>query len=192
MWQIVLYVNPLSVSLFVVASALASILLSRWIEVAPMERERLARILFLSSLAVTLLATLMPTQMPGSGTRHVSLSLGGAFFGPESVAMQSMERRMATATSVANAAMFVPLAIFWYHATARRAFSVARVLVGCLSLSLGIEIVQLAMNAGRVVDVDDVLFNTTGALVGLLVAWASSRWAGKRLRTEQRTRLLSG
>lgn len=32
------------------------------------------------------------------------------------------------------------------------------------------------MNAGRVVDVDDVLFNTIGALVGMLVAGASSRW----------------
>ncbi|MFE5941634.1 VanZ family protein [Streptomyces sp. NPDC056480] len=47
------------------------------------------------------------------------------------------------------------------------------------SLSLGIEVVQLAMNAGRVVGVDDVLFNTTGALVGVLVAGASARCAGK-------------
>ncbi|WP_225882445.1 VanZ family protein [Streptomyces aureocirculatus] len=31
--------------------------------------------------------------------------------------------------------------------------------IGCFALSVTIEAVQLAMNAGRVVDVDDVIFN---------------------------------
>ncbi|MGW2019922.1 VanZ family protein [Streptomyces sp. NPDC001927] len=73
--------------------------------------------------------------------------------------------------------MFVPLAVFWYTAAERT--SGLRVLIGCCSLSVGIELVQLAMNAGRVVDVDDVPFNTAGALVGVLMAGASARLAGR-------------
>ncbi|MFF8281066.1 VanZ family protein [Streptomyces lateritius] len=177
MWQIVLYVNPLSVSLFVLSAALVSMLLTRWIASAPAERARVARILFFASLAVVLVATIMPTQLPGSGSRYISLTPGGAFFGSEIEGMYPMERRMATATSIANAAMFVPLAVFWYAAAKRS--SGLRVLFGGFSLSVGIELVQLVMNAGRVVDVDDVFFNTAGALIGVLVAGASARWVGK-------------
>ncbi|MFE7511949.1 VanZ family protein [Streptomyces sp. NPDC057540] len=177
MWQIVLYVNTVSVSLFVFGAALVSVLLTRWIASAPVERRRIARILFFASLTVVLVATIMPTQMPGSGSRYISLTPGGAFFGSGIEGMYPMERRMATATSIANGAMFVPLAIFRY-AAARRA-SGLRVLIGGLALSVGIEFVQLIMNAGRVVDVDDVLFNTTGTLVGVLVAGASARLAGR-------------
>ncbi|GGU01138.1 VanZ family protein [Streptomyces lateritius] len=158
-------------------AALASVLLTRWTASAPAERRRIACLLFFAGLAVVLVATIMPTQLPGSGIRYISLTPGGAFFDSESAGMYPMERRMATATSIANAAMFVPLAIFWYAAAKRS--SGRRVLVGGLSLSVGIEIVQLIMNAGRVVDIDDVLFNTTGALVGVLVAGASARWGGK-------------
>ncbi|MET7754698.1 VanZ family protein [Streptomyces sp. NPDC005389] len=181
MWQIVLYVNTLSVSLFVLIAALVSVLLTRWIASAPAERRRIARILFVTSLVVVLLATIAPTQLPGSGTRYVSLSPGGAFFGSEIEGMYPMERRMATATSIANAAMFVPLAIFRYAAVKRS--SGLQVLAESLALSVCIELVQLIMNAGRVVDIDDVLFNTTGALIGVLVAGASARWVGKGPRS---------
>ncbi|MER5712621.1 VanZ family protein [Streptomyces sp. NPDC002122] len=177
MWQIVLYVNTLSVSLFVLVAALVSVLLTRWIASSPKERRRIARILFIASIAVVLLATVMPTQMPGSGSRYVSLTPGGAFFGSEIEGMYPMERRMATATSIANAAMFVPLAIFWYAAAKRS--SGLRVLIGALSLSVGIELAQFIMNTGRVVDVDDVLFNTAGAFIGVLAAGASARWVDR-------------
>jgi glycopeptide antibiotics resistance protein len=184
MWQLVLYVNPLSVSLFLLIVAVVSILLTRWIAFAPAERRRIARILFIASLAVVLVATVVPTQLPGSGGRYISLTPGGAFFGSEIEGMYPMERRMATATSIANAGMFVPLAVFWYSATERA--SGLRVLIGGFFLSVGIELVQLIMNAGRVVDVDDVLFNTAGALVGVLMAGASVRLASKGLKGGRR------
>lgn len=53
--------------------------------------------------------------------------------------------------------------------------SLLTIIAGCLALSVAIEAVQLVMNAGRVVDVDDVIFNTIGGLVGCLLgvgAWA--------------------
>ncbi|MEV7194189.1 VanZ family protein [Streptomyces sp. NPDC093510] len=54
--------------------------------------------------------------------------------------------------------------------------------VGCLALSVVIEAAQLVMNAGRVADVDDVLFNTAGALTGCLMAQAA--WAVTRQGVE--------
>ncbi|WP_169749753.1 VanZ family protein, partial [Streptomyces aureocirculatus] len=54
-------------------------------------------------------------------------------------------------------------------AAARRP-SPSAIAIGCFALSVTIEAVQLAMNAGRVVDVDDVIFNTGGGLVGSLLA----------------------
>ncbi|MFF1695135.1 VanZ family protein [Streptomyces sp. NPDC058257] len=80
---------------------------------------------------------------------------------------------MIVVLQVANAAMFVPLGLFAY-AAARRP-SPTGIVLGCLTLSVTIEAVQFVMNAGRVVDIDDVMFNTVGALIGCLlarVAWA--------------------
>ncbi|MEW1926142.1 VanZ family protein [Streptomyces sp. NPDC088360] len=61
-----------------------------------------------------------------------------------------------------------PLGLFAY-AAARRP-SALTIVVGCSALSAGIEAVQFVMNAGRVVDVGDVIFNTVGGLVGCLLA----------------------
>ena len=80
---------------------------------------------------------------------------------------------------VGNIGMFVPVGalVAWL---ARRWRVVKATVVGAL-FSLGIETTQLSL--GRVGDVDDVILNTSGALVGALLAmtWASAvrrRWAG--------------
>jgi len=80
---------------------------------------------------------------------------------------------------VGNVVLFVPVGalVAWL---ARR----GRVLVGLafgMLFSVAIELTQFGL--GRVADIDDVILNTTGALVGAVfaVVWASAvrrRWAG--------------
>ena len=73
---------------------------------------------------------------------------------------------------VGNVLMFVPVGalVAWI---ARRARVLAATSVGLL-LSLGIELTQLSL--GRVGDIDDVILNTAGALLGgvLAVAWSAA------------------
>ncbi|MGW4157957.1 VanZ family protein [Streptomyces sp. NPDC004788] len=186
MWQLVLYVNPLSVALFVLGSAAVAVAFTRWVASAPVRRGRVAKRIFLACFALVLLATLMPTQSIGSGGTYISLTPGSGILGPGAEGMYPMERRMALATSVANAAMFVPLAIFWYAAKGRRAKAGIRVLAGLFSLSVLIELAQLLMDAGRVVDIDDVILNTLGALIGLLIVIGSARLSEGTARRARR------
>jgi glycopeptide antibiotics resistance protein len=67
---------------------------------------------------------------------------------------------------VGNVAMFVPLGWLLVLATARRPLTVA--VVAGVGLSVTIELVQSLI--GRVSDIDDVILNGTGALVGGCVA----------------------
>ena len=79
---------------------------------------------------------------------------------------------------VGNIAMFVPVGalVAWILARCRVLIATA---VGAL-FSVAIEVTQLSL--GRVGDIDDVILNTTGALLGglLAVTWARvvrRRWA---------------
>ncbi|MFJ7069060.1 VanZ family protein [Streptomyces sp. NPDC101115] len=173
MWQLVLYVNPLSVTLFLLGCAVFAVVFTRWLAFAPPEHRKVARRFLVGGLVIVLLATVVPTQPIGSGGRYVSLVPGAGILGPGIEGMYPMERRMALATSVANAAMFVPLGVFWYSARGRGAG--LRVLAGLFSVSVLIELSQLLTAAGRVVDIDDVILNTSGGLVGLLMAAVSAR-----------------
>ncbi|MGH4028502.1 VanZ family protein [Actinomycetota bacterium Odt1-20B] len=123
-------------------------------------------------MLVVLAATIAPTEPIGSGTRHVWLIPGDGLIGAGSADLFPEERRMILALSIANAAMFVPLAMFWHSAVRRP--SIVRTLFGCFCLSMFIEMVQFVMNAGRVVDIDDVLFNTLGSLVGIILVSVSA------------------
>lgn len=75
-----------------------------------------------------------------------------------------------------NALMFVPVGALVAWIAWRR-----RVLAGAgvgLVLSLGIEVTQLGL--GRVADVDDVILNTAGALLGALLAVTWRAVVGRR------------
>lgn len=87
---------------------------------------------------------------------------------------------------IANAAMFVLLAVTAYAGARRPA--VFPVVVGCAALSIVIEAVQLVMNAGRVVDIDDVIFNTTGAVFGCLLTKVAWRATGRGTDPDVRRR----
>ncbi|MGW6274666.1 VanZ family protein [Streptomyces sp. NPDC055060] len=173
MWRIVFYVNVWMVGGFVAAVALAAVGLGTWRRTSPRRQRRAARVLWLVSLGAALAATVIPDQPIGSGVPYVAMIPGEGLWGSAGDHMYAGERHMILVLQIANAAMFVPLGLFAY-AAARRP-SVLTIVVGCFALSVTIEAVQLVMNAGRVVDVDDVIFNTVGALVGCLLAKAA--WA---------------
>jgi VanZ family protein len=87
---------------------------------------------------------------------------------------------------VGNVLLFVPLG-FTFAAASTRPARWGRVAAATLSaalLSLSIEVLQLAMPS-RASDVDDVLFNTLGALVGAAVGVLV--FAGRRSRARLTT-----
>lgn len=76
-----------------------------------------------------------------------------------------------------NIAVFVPLGAAWGIATAppgpRRRFKARwwlRIIGVGLLLSLSIELLQLTIPS-RATDIDDVILNTLGTMVGALLAW---------------------
>lgn len=173
MWRIVFYVNAWTVSLFLTVVAAAAVGLGVWRRTSPGRQRRVARVLWVACLVAALAATVIPDRPIGSGVPYVAMIPGEGLWGSAADYMFASERRMILALQIANAAMFVPLGLFAY-AAARRP-SALGIVLGCLALSVTIEAVQLVMNAGRVVDIDDVIFNTAGGLVGCLlarVAWA--------------------
>ncbi|MFI1682934.1 VanZ family protein [Streptomyces sp. NPDC020607] len=118
-----------------------------------------------------LAATVIPDRPIGSGVPYVAMIPGEGLWGSAADSMFAGERHMIVVLQVANAAMFVPLGLFAYAAA--RVPSPTGIVLGCVVLSVAIEAVQLVMNAGRVVDVDDVVFNAAGAVVGCLLASAA-------------------
>ncbi|WP_416484718.1 VanZ family protein [Streptomyces sp. CL12] len=124
----------------------------------------------------------MPTQpLDSGGPRYVSWVPGEGLWGNDLSSMGGMEHEMVLRLQLANALMFVPLGILLIF-TGRQP-RLGRAVAVCLALSLSIETAQYVMNAGRTVDVDDVLFNTFGGVIGSLLAFvprlvlAESRYA---------------
>ncbi|MCH0539879.1 VanZ family protein [Streptomyces sp. MUM 203J] len=76
---------------------------------------------------------------------------------------------------IANAAMFVPMAALARFSVQQA--SVLEISAACLLASVAIEVTQFLMAAGRTVDVDDVLFNTVGGILGATIAWGTLRVA---------------
>lgn len=88
---------------------------------------------------------------------------------------------------VGNVLLFLPLGLTFAAASTRpgRWARLGAATLSALLLSLSIEVLQLAMPS-RASDVDDVLFNTLGALVGAVVGvLAFSRPARRRGRTSR-------
>nr|WP_272924351.1 VanZ family protein [Streptomyces sp. SID8381] len=133
--------------------------------------------LLIACLAVIFVATLMPTQsLDSGGPRYISWIPGEGLWGDALSSMDGlggMEHEMVLRLQLANALMFVPLGILLVFA-ARRS-RLGRTVAVCLALSVSIEAGQYVMNAGRTVDVDDVLFNTLGGLVGGVLAFVPRR-----------------
>ncbi|GGV40733.1 hypothetical protein GCM10010277_29040 [Streptomyces longisporoflavus] len=184
MWRIVFYVNAWTVSLFLTVVAAAAVGLGVWRRPSPRRQRRAARALWWACLVAALAATVIPDRPIGSGVPYVAMIPGEGLWGSAADYMYASERHMILVLQIANAAMFVPLGLFAY-AAARRPSS-PMIVLGCFALSVTIEVVQLVMNAGRVVDIDDVIFNTAGGLVGCLLAKAAWTVTGRGAETDVR------
>ncbi|WP_369212734.1 VanZ family protein [Streptomyces flavofungini] len=171
MWRAVFYVNAWTVCLFLAAVAATAAGLGVWRRASPGRQRRAARMLWLGCLVVVLAATVIPEWPIGPGVPYVAMIPGEGLWGSAADHMYAGERHMILVLQIANAAMFVPIGLFAYMAGRRPA--TVGIVGGCLALSVIIEAVQLVMNAGRVVDVDDVIFNTLGGLSGCLLGRAA-------------------
>ncbi|MFI0242091.1 VanZ family protein [Streptomyces sp. NPDC016845] len=171
MWEIVLYLSPATVGGFLLLCAALP-----WAAAALQRRTRdavalLARGCLLLCLLTVACATLLPDQALGSGGERFIIWMPGEGLWDTSASglgVGDMERGMILRLQLANALMFVPLGMFLVLAGRRQ--RPGRAVAASLALSLVIEAAQYAMNAGRAVDIDDVLFNTLGAGLGVLLA----------------------
>ncbi|KQX06608.1 MULTISPECIES: VanZ family protein [unclassified Leifsonia] len=98
--------------------------------------------------------------------------------------------------AAANVVMFVPVGLFFVLLFGRRLWFVA-IIAGAL-FSVGIEYFQLEFLPSRVADVRDVLTNTAGTilgvLLGLVLSWPKARRISRDRRAvseAQRTRRLA-
>ncbi|TWV34743.1 VanZ family protein [Streptomyces misionensis] len=179
MWEVILYLNPVTVSAFVLFCAVipwvGAALASRTQEVIP----KLARVLLVLCLAIIYFATLMPTQpLDSGGPRYISWVPGEGLWDNDLSSMGAMEHEMSLRLQLANAMMFVPLGILLLFVT--RQPRLGRTIAICLALSVSIEAAQYVMNAGRTADVDDALFNTLGGIIGGVLAFVPRRVLAER------------
>ncbi|GLF94092.1 VanZ family protein [Streptomyces yaizuensis] len=173
MWQIVLFVSPVTVALFLLASLALALVLARWRERADARRVAdVTRGMLAVCVAVVLVATVLPTQPLGSGGHSVSWVPGGGLWGTGGgyggAGLFAEEADMIQRLQIANAAMFVPLGTLL--AFLGRRIRVAEAVFWCFAGSLAIEAAQFVMAAGRTVDVDDILCNTLGGALGAVAA----------------------
>jgi glycopeptide antibiotics resistance protein len=85
---------------------------------------------------------------------------------------------------ISNVAMFVPIGLFFLLLFGRRQWWLA-ILVGFV-MTLGIEAAQLYI-PGRVSDIRDVVSNTTGAIVGVVLGLILTAPKARRLRMQVRS-----
>ncbi|MFJ2833151.1 VanZ family protein [Streptomyces sp. NPDC087263] len=192
MWEIILYLNFATVAGFLFLCAAipwgAAAIEARTQGIIPM----LCRVSLACCLLVILAVTLIPSQSIGSGgQRYISWVPGEGLWGSDlsTMGMGSMEQEMILRLQLANALMFVPLALLLVFVPQQP--RLGRAVLICLALSVLIEATQYVMNAGRTVDVDDVLFNTLGGLIGSLLAFFPRR-AFLYVDTEDSVELAAG
>ncbi|MFB7516398.1 VanZ family protein [Streptomyces sp. NPDC056144] len=172
MWRILFSIDTYSVTCALLALLLLSVIAYGCERLAPRLVPLPARVLCAVFTLPVLVATLAPDQPIGSGSRHLWLIPGDALFF-SNIPVESMERSMYVLLQVANLLMFVPAAVaFRFAWPAYGPWGPVRM---GLALSLFIEAAQWAMAAGRVVDIDDVIANTTGAALGALLCLAAGR-----------------
>lgn len=118
------------------------------------------------ALVVYLALLALVTLTPVSGTEQTANYVPGASF--SRYLSEGVENSLAIRQLGGNVVMFLPFGFVLPFAIA----AARRVLVTvplALLASAGIEIVQATRVEGRVFDIDDVLLNVVGALVGLLI-----------------------
>lgn len=180
MWQVVLHVTPLTTAL-ALGVALLIAAAAQW---AGRKQPRLIGNCAVAATAAWVALVLAVTLSDGGGTgsRHIGWGDGVETLLDGSGGRASdSERSMVVRQWTANALMFVPLPPLTSLATRRRLPGLGLLALGA-ALSATIEFLQWLGLTGRVVDLEDVFFNTLGCGVGvgvnalaLSVAWAVER-----------------
>lgn len=178
MWQVLLYINPTIFFIFLAVVAVMSFVCAMWIYRNDGSRlVGVIRLALLLWIVVILRATVYSDAPLGSSTEQaISWIPGEGLWQPSGHALlgiSSEERAMIFRLQAANAAMFVPLGALTLFSFPSLKASLA--VAFCFLASVAVEVTQFLMAAGRVVDVDDVLFNTAGAAVGILIVQLSRR-----------------
>ncbi|MEU3895292.1 VanZ family protein [Streptomyces sp. NPDC045251] len=176
-WRVVLHLTPVTVAAALSLPLPGALVLrsasGRWPRT----------VCSIGSLALTLWLALIAAATFTASDGSTGGSGGGLWLSPgietltaDNAYVTAFEKKMTVRQWVAHALMFVPLPILL--ATARPGLSGAKCLGLCAAAAVVIESVQWHGGNGRIVDLDDVLFNAIGATVGV----ASSTTAGLLLR----------
>ncbi|WP_217189392.1 VanZ family protein [Streptomyces buecherae] len=171
MWQVVLYVSPATLALFLTATVGLCLAGARWLARDSDRASRAARALLLLWAGLTLVATVAPTQPLGTGGHAIAWIPGEGMWQPSGhsgAGLFAEERDMIVRLQIANAAMFTPLAALLLFSFP--SLGTTSAVLSCLLASATIEATQFLMAAGRTVDIDDLLFNTLGGAIGALIA----------------------
>ncbi|MGW3312039.1 VanZ family protein [Streptomyces sp. NPDC001073] len=182
MWQVVFYVTPVTCLAAIVATALFCLTVE-WLSSRHPENVRSIARAVLSIWSLLVLAvTVIPEGPLGTDDGKIYWLPGeGLLYGTSG--MDASEITMIFKQEAANALMFIPLSVLAYY-SARRP-SLYAILGSCVAFSFIIEFTQWLERAGRTADVDDLTFNTLGAVIGIL-AVTSASFAVARLSTPAR------
>ena len=112
---------------------------------------------FTITIVGMILVTLMPTDYPNQMTQLVP-------FSSISETMQYATPRAIVNSLVMNIILFIPFGFFVYILS-RRPFLTT--VLACL-MSVSIEVLQYVLPIGRISNVDDVILNTFGGIIGML------------------------
>jgi hypothetical protein len=145
--------------------------LARWLAVA------VALLLMVAFAIVLAKATLVPSYA-SEGIAHTNLHPGAS--------LRQYYERYTVAGAIrqvgGNLLLGVPFGVL-LPVAAPKARGLWRVLLATLTVMVLVELAQGAMVAGRAFDIDDVIMNTTGALLGyLLLGRRLGGWLRKDIR----------
>ncbi|MFG2684472.1 VanZ family protein [Streptomyces sp. NPDC048392] len=184
MWRVILYLTPVTVATGLLLTFLAALALRSAATCWPRTVCRIG------SLALALWLVLIAAATFTASDGSTGGSGGGLWLSPgietlraDSAYVTAYEKEMVVRQWVANALMFVPLPVLL--ATARPGFSAAKCLGLCAATAVVVELLQWLGGNGRILDSDDVLFNSIGTAVGvglsvaagLLLKWLRGRRA---------------
>ncbi|MFJ9245383.1 VanZ family protein [Streptomyces sp. NPDC101776] len=165
MWRVVFYVTPATCLAAIAATVLACLAVERLYSRHPDSVRSAARV-FLSLWSFLVLAvTVIPEGTLGTDDGKIYWLPGeGLLYGTSG--LDASEISMIFKQEAANALMFIPLCVLAYYSARRPSLYIA--LGSCVAFSFVIEFTQWLERAGRTADVDDLTFNTLGAVIGAL------------------------
>lgn len=139
------------------------------------QTSRFAKAFFGISVVAVLAVTLLDGATPATAEwRSVNVVPGETIAGQ----WHNLSRSTGLLNIAGNVVLFSPVAYFLRLGWRCNSLIVMAL---CAGMSLAIELVQ--HQTGRSADIDDLILNTVGALLGLLAALCVEHWSSRRVRT---------